>query len=80
VQVHIQLYLLAHQAEHQAQVEALLRELNELSEREHLHGISIETILMQGFLKRAVFDLPEAIERLELAERLAKERGIERLA
>ena len=76
VQNLLQLYLLTKENEYKIQVESLLSELESLCKREQLHDTFVETTLMQGFLKRAMFDLPEAIEAFERAELLAQEQGI----
>ncbi len=80
VQIHLQMYLLSTnpdlKAGHKATVETLLQDLEDHSKRERLHGSYAETILIQGLLKRAVFDLPGAIQQFKLAELLAEERGI----
>ncbi len=80
VQIHLQLYLTTQKSEHKDQVDKLLINLEQLCKQNHLHGAYVETILVQGFLKRTIFDLPGAIQRFELAELLANERNLQPIA
>ena len=50
----------------------MLEELKELSKRHRITSTHLEAILTFGFLKRAEFDLPRAIEKFELAKTLVK--------
>ncbi|MFX0114738.1 MAG: tetratricopeptide repeat protein, partial [Candidatus Hodarchaeota archaeon] len=80
IHIHLQMYLLLKQSEHKTLIENLLLELEQLCKRERLHGSYIETLLIQGFLKRAMFDLLGATQQFRLAELLAEERGFRPLA
>ncbi|MFX0115967.1 MAG: tetratricopeptide repeat protein [Candidatus Hodarchaeota archaeon] len=80
VQIHLKLQLISQKAEHRAYVESLLQELKDLSERERLHGVFCETILIQGFLKRADYDLPGAMAFFKQVEHVAEEHGLQLLA
>ncbi|MFX1511395.1 MAG: hypothetical protein ACFFCQ_02300, partial [Promethearchaeota archaeon] len=76
----LQLYMLSKKVPHKIQLEIELQELHQLSKREHLHSAFIETLVVQGMLKRVEFDLPSAIQQFEEAERLATEQGLLALA
>ncbi len=76
VQIKLQLFLLTKEETHKSEVTTLLNELEQLSRREHLLGTYVRTLLTQGYLKRALFDIPKAIHYFELAEYLALERGL----
>lgn len=72
----LQLFLFGEQEEHLTWCAALLQRLEELAKRERLYGIYAESLLMQGLLKRATFDLQSASEMFERAELLAAEQGL----
>ncbi|MFX0115495.1 MAG: tetratricopeptide repeat protein [Candidatus Hodarchaeota archaeon] len=80
IQILLQLYLFGEEEEHKTQCETLVQELEQLSKRERLHGIYVQSILVQGLLKRATFHLQEAAGLFERAELLAEERGIHPVA
>ncbi|MFQ5976717.1 MAG: OmpL47-type beta-barrel domain-containing protein [Candidatus Heimdallarchaeota archaeon] len=73
--IHLRAYLHSRRATHKVEIERLLQELGELSQREQLHKVYIESLLLQGLLKRALFDLPGATGQFQLAEKGAEEQG-----
>jgi len=80
LQALLQIYLLTREEVHKTEIEEILRKLEQLSKKEQLHVTYIETILFQGFLRRAEFDIKGAVEHFERTEMLALERGIRPLA
>lgn len=77
--IHLRAYLHSRRATHKAEIERLLQELGELSQQERLHKVYIESLLLQGLLKRALYDLPGATGQFRLAEKGAEEQGYRRL-
>ncbi|MFW9914337.1 MAG: tetratricopeptide repeat protein [Candidatus Thorarchaeota archaeon] len=76
----LQLYLFAEENVHLTWCEALLKELERFSKRERLYGTYAESLLIQGLLKRATFDVKEATGFFHRAEILAGERGLQLIA
>ncbi|MHA2272908.1 MAG: tetratricopeptide repeat protein [Candidatus Hodarchaeales archaeon] len=76
----LQLFLFAEENVHLTWCEALLQELEQFSKRERLYGTYAESLLIQGLLKRATFDVKEATGFFHRAELLAGERGIQLIA
>ncbi|MHA2500903.1 MAG: hypothetical protein ACXAEL_15140, partial [Candidatus Hodarchaeales archaeon] len=80
IRIHLQWHLDGGTGEHLVKADQLLGELEQVSQREKLHGQHVEAILTHGFLKRALFDLPGASDDFKLAKSLAEERGLQLLA
>ncbi len=80
IQIYLQMYLLLRQSDYKKLIETLLIELETLCKQKRLHGPYIETLIVQGFLRRAKFDLSGAISQFNSAELLAEERGFVPLA
>ncbi len=80
IQVHLRFYLLSEEEHHKKTCESLLNSLLEFAKREHLHGTYIESLLIQGLLKRADYDLLTANTLFTQAELLADERGFQIIA
>ena len=57
-------------------IETLLIELEKLSKQKNLHNTYVETILVQGLLKWASFEITDAKKLFQLAELLAEERDL----
>ncbi|MFW9915171.1 MAG: tetratricopeptide repeat protein, partial [Candidatus Thorarchaeota archaeon] len=80
IRIHLQWYLDGGTGEHLVQADQLLGELEQVSQREKLHGQHVEAILTHGFLKRALFDLSGARDDFALAKSLAEEQGLQLLS
>ncbi|MFX0115005.1 MAG: tetratricopeptide repeat protein [Candidatus Hodarchaeota archaeon] len=76
IQVLFQLYMIGEQEEYLTQGEALLRDLEQISQQEYLHGTYVESILIHGLLARAKFDLTMAMKYFQRAAQSATELGI----
>ncbi len=76
LQTLLRIFLLDKLPEHRTKIEQLVKELEEISKRERLYGTYIETLIVGALLKRASFQVQEAIKQFEIAEHLARERGI----
>ncbi|MHA2497727.1 MAG: hypothetical protein ACXAEI_19845, partial [Candidatus Hodarchaeales archaeon] len=76
IQILLEQYTVTKQPEQRTRIDDLLKELNYVSRRQRLHQTFVETTLVQGLLKRVMFDLEGAEEQFQLAELLAEERGI----
>ncbi|MFW9917056.1 MAG: tetratricopeptide repeat protein [Candidatus Thorarchaeota archaeon] len=76
IQILLEQYTLTKSPEQRAQIYDLLKELNLVSRFQHLHQTFVESTLVQGLLRRAVFDFEGAEEQFQMAELLAEERGI----
>jgi tetratricopeptide (TPR) repeat protein len=76
----LQLYLFAEENVHLTWCEGLLKELEQFSKRERLYGTYAESLLIQGLLKRATFDVQEASDFFHRAEIMSAEKGLEVIA
>ncbi len=77
LEVLLQVYLLREEDEYMTKCEILLSAMEEICKREYLHGAYIESIFIQGLLKRAKFDLQGATLLFQRTELLAEECGIQ---
>ncbi|MHA2245301.1 MAG: tetratricopeptide repeat protein [Candidatus Hodarchaeales archaeon] len=80
LQVHLQLYLSTKEEGTKAAIQGLLKELEDLTEREGHKYAYIEALMIRGLLRKSEFDLPGANEQFELAETLAMKCGHQLLA
>ncbi len=80
IEILLRLFLLIEDDELIVNCETLLQGIEDLSKRENLHGTYIESIFIQGLLKRTKFNLNGAIELFQRVELLAEERGFHLLA
>lgn len=80
IQVQLQLYLSTKEETTKDAIEALLTELELLTEREGIHHAYTEALIIRGLLKKAEFDIPGANKQFKLAETLALKCGNQRLA
>lgn len=80
LQVHLHLYLSTKEEGTKVVIQGLLKELEDLTEREGHKYAYIEALMIRGLLKKSEFDLPGANEQFELAETLALECGHQVLA
>ncbi len=80
IRIFLEQFLQTKHPKFRVQIEELLEEIVQLSKREHLHRTYVETVFVQGMVKRALFDLQGATERFQLAGLLAEERGIRPVA
>lgn len=77
IQVHMQLWLLNRQEYHMNGIKASINELKELKLKESWFQAYIESILVQGVLKRAEFDLNQAQLKFKLAKEEATKYKME---
>lgn len=80
IQVHLQFWLLNKQDKHKNEVKAAMKELTDLDLNKSWFWAYIELLLLQGFFKRAEFDLEGAYEHFRLAKQEAEHRGMNFLA
>jgi len=80
IQVQLQLYLSTKEETIKDVIEALLTELEVLTEREGIHHAYTEALMIRGLLKKAEFDIPGANKQFKLVETLALKCGNQGLA
>ncbi len=79
VDVYLQLYLETKKIEYRTKIENLLKELENITKNNSLHGIYVKNSIALGFFNQALSNLVEARRYFELAELLADECGLRTL-
>ncbi|MFX0115846.1 MAG: hypothetical protein ACFFB3_14950 [Candidatus Hodarchaeota archaeon] len=79
IQILLEMYLLRRKPQLLTQIEVLLAELQDISQRNRQMEPYSQSILLQGMLACASFDLTQALEYFQRAKNFAEEHGLGRI-